>query len=371
MSQQKSLHFFLPIVVSIIVCWHGLEAPCTASEVFERPSRQFDTLMGAIRFETDIWFCDTRIPIEQPEIRERLEKEMLLALWDQPQVILWVKRAARFFPHVEKILDQYGLPEDLKYIPVIESALKPHARSFRSAVGYWQFLKPTAQQYGLRVDAMTDERRDILKSTDAACRYLKDLNDRFNSFLLAISAYNMGGYALQTEIDAQQTTDFFSLYLPLQTQEYVFKAIAVKLIFENLDHYGFHMNASDLYPAFSFDKVNLKSDFQLPITLIAASADVPFKTIKEYNPHLLGYYLSKGDISIKIPRGKAEGFKERFSTLYADWKKKAPRNIHIVRQGESLIGIANQYRMSLSSLLKLNGISQNGIIHPGDRLVVE
>ena len=181
----------------------------------------------------------------------------------------------------------------------------------------------------------------------------------------------MGGYALQTEIDAQQTTDFFSLYLPLQTQEYVFKAIAVKLIFENLDHYGFRMNASDLYPAFSFDKVNLKSDFQLPITLIAASADVSFKTIKEYNPHLLGYYLSKGDISIKIPRGKAERFKERFSTLYADWKKKTPRNIHIVRQGESLIGIANQYRMSLSSLLKLNGISQNGIIHPGDRLVVE
>jgi hypothetical protein len=327
--------------------------------------------MKSIRFENKITYCGIKIPLDHQDVKERLEKEMLLALWDRPQVILWIKRAARFFPHVEKILKQYDLPLDLKYIPLVESALRPHASSLRGAVGYWQFLRYTGKHYGLRIDSQVDERRNIFKSTHAACKYIKALKKQFGSYLLALSAYNMGENGLKTEIEAQKNTDFFSLYLPLQTQRYAFKVICAKLILENPESYGFFLKKSDLYPVFAFDKVNFKSDFKIPIALIAKAADVPFKTIKDYNPELRGYYLSKGKISILLPKGKLKGFKDRFTAHYKTWEKTYKIKFHIVKSGESLIQIAKAYRMSLSSLLKLNNLSIKGVIHPGDRLVVE
>lgn len=131
------------------------------------------------------------------------------------------------------------------------------------------------------------------------------------------------------------------------------------------------MKKSDLYPVFTFDKVNFKSDFQIPITEISQAAGIPFKTIKDYNPELRGHYLGKGDIQILIPKGKADGFKEKFTARYQTWKKTYKTKFHVVKRGESLIGIAKTYKMSLFSLLKLNNLSVNGMIHPGDRLTIE
>ncbi len=332
---------------------------------------ELPALIERIQFENSIEYCDQKIPIDQQDVKERLEKEMLLALWDRPQVILWMKRAAKYFSHIERILKEYDLPLDLKYVPLIESALRPHSSSPKGAVGFWQFLKPTGRRYGLRIDQQVDERRNLFKSTHAACRYIKDLKKQFGSYLLALSAYNMGEYGLKSEIEAQKNKDFFSLYLPLQTQRYAFKIICAKLIFENPAYYGFHLKASDLYPVFSFDQVNFKSDFEIPIILIAEAADVSFKMIKDYNPEIRGYYLRKGNISILIPKGKAKGFKYNFNTLYSNWGKKYKTRFHVVKPGDSLIGIANKYKMSVSKLLKLNNLSMKGMIHPGDRLVIE
>ncbi|WP_291460806.1 lytic transglycosylase domain-containing protein [Desulfobacula sp.] len=333
--------------------------------------RHFPSLIQSIQFKDDIEYCNIKIPLDRQEIKERLEKEMLLALGDRPQVILWIKRAARFFPHVENILKKYELPLDLKYVPLIESALRPHAGSSKGAVGYWQFLRSTGRRYGLRIDSQVDERRNIFKSTHAACKYLKALEKQFGTYLLALSAYNMGEYGLKKEIEAQNNNNFFSLYLPLQTQRYAFKIISAKLILENQESYGFFLKKSDLYPLFTFDKVNFKSDFQIPISLIAKAADIPFKTIKDYNPELRGYYLDKGAITILIPKGKAKGFKQSFTVHYKNWEKTVKTRFHIVKRGESLIGIAKKYRISFSSLLKLNNLSTKGMIHPGDRLVIE
>ena len=121
----------------------------------------------------------------------------------------------------------------MKYVPLIESALRPHAASSKGAVGYWQFIRSTGRNYGLRIDSQVDERRNIFKSTNAACKYLKTLEEQFGSYLLALSAYNMGEYGLNREIKRQQNNDFFSLYLPLETQRYAFKLICAKIIFEN------------------------------------------------------------------------------------------------------------------------------------------
>ncbi len=147
--------------------------------------------------------------------------------------------------------------------------------------------------------------------------------------------------------------------------------MAAKLIFENKKSYGFHLKKSDLYPAFVYDRVKFKSDFQIPIALIAGAAEVPFKTIKDYNPQLRGYNLDKGNITILIPKGKAEGFEKKFSDNYSAWKKMYKTKIHIVKSGESLTLIAKKYHMSLFNLLTINNLSLKSMIHPGDRIVVE
>ncbi len=296
---------------------------------------------------------------------------MLLALWNRPQVILWIKRSAKFFPHIEHILKQQELPLDLKYVPLIESALRPNVRSVKNAVGYWQFLKSTGRHYGLRIDKRIDERRNIFKSTLAACRYFKVLEKKFGSYMLALSAFNMGEYALNSEIHVQGTHDFFSLYLPLQTQRYVFKTICAKLILENQKLYGFNLKEKDLYPVFTFDRIKISSDFSVPITLVAQAANIPFKIIKNYNPELRGYYLNKGNSIVLIPAGKAEGFYQNFHVCYSKWKKTMKTKFHIVKRGESLTAIAKEYRISLASLLKLNNLSLKHVIHPGDMLLVE
>jgi len=364
--------FWKTIFISIVlffsvplICLHADTLPDQAY------SHHLPSLIQSIQFKSNIEYCSINIPLERQEIKERLEKEMLLALWDRPQVILWIKRAAKYFPHVENILKIYGLPLDLKYIPLIESALRPHAGSAKGAVGYWQFLRSTGRHYGLRIDSQVDERRNILKSTHAACKYLKALKEKFGSYLLALSAYNMGEYDLKKEIKAQNNNNFFSLYLPLETQRYAFKIISAKLILENQESYGFFLEKSDLYPLFIFDKVNFKSDFQIPISLIAQAAGLSFKTIKDYNPELRGYYLSKGAITILMPTGKTKRFKQNYTAHYKNWKKTVKKRLHIVKTGENLTGIAKKYRISLSSLLKLNNFSIKSMIHPGDRLVVE
>jgi membrane-bound lytic murein transglycosylase D len=331
----------------------------------------FPSLIQNIQFKNSIEYCNIKIPLESQDVKQRLEKELLLALWDRPQVILWIKRAAKYFPYIENILKQYQLPLDLKYVPLIESALRPHASSMKSAVGYWQFIKSTGKRYGLRIDSMVDERRSIFQSTHAACKYIKDLEKQFGSYLLALAAYNMGEYGLKKEIKVQDNKDFFSLYLPLQTQRYIFKLVAAKLIFENMKSYGFNLEESDLYPVFSYDKINFQSDFQIPIALIAKVAEVSFKTIKDYNPQIRGYNLDKGSISIVLPKGKAKSFKQRFTAQYKNWQKTYKTRIHIVKKGESLSMIAIKYKLTLSELLKINNLSLKSVIHPDDRLWVE
>ncbi len=374
------IKFLFKIIYKLLILFfliHPIDS--NARQILEKPEQReqieqkntFPSLMQSIQFENNIEYCNVKIALDNQDVKERLEKELLLALWNRPQVILWIKRAAKYFPHIENILKQYQLPLDLKYVPLIESALKPHARSSKGATGYWQFIKTTGKNYGLRIDLTVDERRNLFKSTHAACKYIKDLKEQFGSYLLAMAAYNMGEYGLQKEIKAQQNNDFFSLYLPLQTQRYIFKLVVAKLIFENQESYGFSLQESDLYPVFVFDKINFKTDFELPLALIAKAADVPFKTIKDYNPHLRGYSLNKGAISILIPKGKAKGFKKEFTSQYKTWQKTYKTKIHIVKHGESLILIANKYHITVLSLLKLNNLSLKSMIHPGDRLLLE
>lgn len=331
------------------------------------------TLVEATRFSGDIRLCGEKIPFTDPEVRERLEKEMMLAVWNRPQVMLWLKRGHRWFPYIESVLKQEKLPLDLKYLPVVESALLSHGESSMGAVGYWQFITSTGQRYGLRIDSNVDERRDMFRATRAACRYLKDLYSQFNSYLLAMSAYNMGESGLSKAIEFQDTRDFFSLYLPLETQRYILKMVAVKLIMSNPEKYGFYLESQDFYPAFTFSEIKLSTERIVPLTMIAKACGLSFKTIKDYNPQILGYYLGTGTTTLLVPEGKHTDFHKKFESLYKPLVQRpvSCSNYHVVKSGESLSIIARKYQMPLYELRKLNKLSEKDVIHPGDKLFVD
>ena len=330
------------------------------------------TLVETVRFSGDIRLCGEKIPFTDPEVRERLEKEMMLAVWNRPQVMLWLKRAHRWFPHIESVLKQEKLPMDLKYLPIVESSLLSYGESPKGAVGYWQFIKSTGKRYGLRIDSKVDERRNMFRATQAACRYLKDLYSQFDSYLLAMSAYNMGEYGLRKAMARQGTRDFFSLYLPLETQRYILKMVAVKLIMSNPEKYGFHFGPQDLYPVFTFSEIKLATKSIVPLSMIAKACEIAFKTIKDYNPHIRGYFLGKGTTTLFVPEGKHKDFQKNFAPLYKTLVKKqlSSKKYHVVKSGESLSAIARKYHLSLYKLLKLNKLSKRHVIHPGDKLCV-
>ena len=327
-------------------------------------------LVSAIRIDQPLNFCGEQVPLESAEIRERLEKELLLILWDRPQVILWLKRTTRYFPYIEKLLEQNNMPEDLKYIAVIESALLSHAGSSMGAVGYWQFIKSTGRNYGLTINRNIDERRNFFASTRAAVSYLKELHELFGSWTLAAAAYNIGEDRLQEEKTSQMVDNYYEFYLPLETQRYIFKIIAAKLIFSNPSRYGFHLRPDDYYPQISFDRVRINLPFRAPLYLVAQASGTHFKKIKDLNPELIGHHLPKGEHILAVPAGSGQSFHESFASLVESWRQEYKMHIYIVKKGDNLSTIAERFDVALPALMAWNDLKPDNYIHPGEKLII-
>ena len=331
----------------------------------------FPSLESAIRIKGPLYFCGEFVPMHLPEVRERLEKELLLMLWDRAQVILWLKRTGRYFPHIETVLKARRMPEDLKYVAVIESALRPTAGSSRGARGIWQFIASTACNYDLTVDRFVDERRNFYFATSAAVSYLKDLHDRFNSWTLACAAYNMGERGLEKQIEKQEVKDYYNLMLPAETQRYVLRAIAAKLILADPARYGFDLHPEDYYKPRKFDRVKLRAKYPTPLTLVAKAAGTYYKTVRDLNPQLLGESIPPGQHVLFLPEGAAEEFAERYHPLMAKYRETLKPDTYVVKQGDSLTRIARNHDMSLYQLCRLNKLSRRATIHPGQKLLVQ
>lgn len=331
---------------------------------------QVPPLIPSLNFPTTITFCGEKAPIEIREMRERFEKEFLLILWDRPQVILWLKRSRRYLPPIEKMLKESNVPDDLKYIAIAESALRPHAGSTKGAIGFWQFMRHTGQKYGLTIDRYIDERRNLFASTRAAIRYSRNLHERLGSWTLAAAAYNMGEEGLEAEILEQGIDNFYHLYLPLETQRFVFQILSVKLIVLNPERYGFHLSEQDYYPPLEFDEIHLSCTQDTPIRIIAQAAETHFKVIKDLNPEIRGHYLVKGEHTILIPKGSTKGFLHRYQVLVDDWLESQEERVYIVKQGDNLSSIADRFNVPLPALLIWNKLHLKGHIYPGNRLII-
>ncbi len=328
------------------------------------------SLVKSLRINDKLEFCGETAPLDVQEVRERLEKELLLTLADRPQVILWIKRSNRYLPLIEKMLTENGLPDDLKYVAIVESALRPHVGSPKGAIGFWQFMEGTGQIYGLKIDAEMDERRNIFKSTHAAIQYFKALYQDLGSWTLAAAAYNMGEEGLKAEILAQKNDNYYQLYLSLETQRYIFRIIAAKLILSQPEKYGFRLNPDDLYPPLQFDRVVFECNQKTPIHVIAGAAGTYFKVIKDLNPEIRGHFLMEGHHALLVPKGSAADFHTRYELALEDWVANRNEQIYFVQEGDNLSSIAARYNVPLPALLIWNNLNPNRHIHPGDRLVL-
>ena len=328
------------------------------------------SLTASVKITKPIDFCGEPVLLESQETRERLEKELLLTIWDRPQVILWIKRTTRYLPIIEKMLSENEMPDDLKYVAIAESALRPHAGSSKGAVGFWQFLESTGQKYGLRINEEIDERRNIYASTLAAINYFKDLYQMLGSWPLAAAAFNMGELGLQAEIVSQKTNNYYQLYLPIETQRYIFRIISVKIILSDPRRFGFQFTDQDLYPPLSFDRIHVECFQDTPIFIVARAANTHFKAIKDLNPEIRGYFLAAGMHSLLIPKGAADGFYTRFKELVQQWVAENRERVYVVKEGDNLTTIAERFDVPLPALLIWNRLDGKKPIHPGDRIVI-
>ncbi len=225
-----------------------------------------------------------RVPLNLYYVRESLDRELVSNMYYQSNMLFCIKRATRVFPTIERILKEEGVPLDMKYLCVIESNLQ-NATSPAGAQGYWQFMKTTGQKYGLEINDEVDMRNDLEASTRAACRFLKDLRRRLGGWAEAAAAYNCGEAGLGKRLDRQQQKSYYDLYLNRETQRYVYRILAVKLIMQHPQDYGFHVRRCDTYPELPYTEVKLSGQ-NVDLCQFALDNGTTYKMLREMNPWL-------------------------------------------------------------------------------------
>lgn len=238
----------------------------------------------------ELSFCGEPVPMDRIDVRERLDRELLVNTYWQSNTLLAHKRANRWFPLIEEVLKREGVPEDMKYLALVESNFT-NAVSPMGAAGYWQFLKETGQHHGLEVNAEVDERYNVEKSTEAACRYLKNAYAKHGSWALAAAAYNLGSGGVDKQLGRQKKENYFDLLLPEETSRYVFRILAMKEIIRNPERYGFHLRQRDLYPPYKTRSLEVRGPIE-DIAAFASANGTDYKTVKLLNPWLREERLS-------------------------------------------------------------------------------
>ena len=200
----------------------------------------------ALKIPNGLSFAGEKVPTELNDIKERMDRELLVNTYWQSNGLLLIKRAHKYFPLIEPLLKKYGIPDDFKYLAVAESGLENNS-SPAGAAGFWHFLKSSAKEYGLEVNQNVDERYNLEKSTKVAAEYLKKSKKRFGTWTLAAAAYNAGNARIARNLKKQQVTNYYDLLLNSETSRYVFRIVALKEVLSNPRKYGFEFEEDDLY----------------------------------------------------------------------------------------------------------------------------
>lgn len=253
-----------------------------ADRQFEVEDRPFPAV--SLHVPRKITFAGEPVPLHIPDVYERLDKELQINTYFHSNTIFLMKRANRWLPQIEEILQQYDVPNDFKYLPLIESNLLNDV-SPKNAVGYWQILKAAGKENGLEITDEVDERYHPLRATEAACRYLKQAYRKFGNWTLVAASYNRGMGGIERAIENQQVDSYYDLYLNEETSRYVFRILAIKEIVENPLRYGFKVNPQHLYKEEPLRYVQVDETIKDLITF-AKQHNTNYKLIKRHNPWL-------------------------------------------------------------------------------------
>lgn len=249
-----------------------------------------------------LYFAGERVPMNIYYVRESMDRELMVNMYWHSNILLYMKRAGRFFPVIEPILKKNGVPEDFKYLCVIESGLQ-NVTSSAKAQGYWQFIKSTGEKYGLTINDDIDMRNNIEASTEAACRYLKDLKQRFGSWTSAAAAYNCGEGGLGRRYKLESVNNYYDVRLNPETARYVFRILAVKQIMQHPQDYGIYIRQCDLYPPIPTQTATL-SGRDIDLYEYARQHNCSYKMLRELNPWLINETIkNKADrtYTVKLP----------------------------------------------------------------------
>ena len=265
---------------------------------------QIDHITHDIELPDSLYFCGEEVPLDLFYVRERLERELLINTYRHSTTILQLKRTTRWFPVMEPLMEQYGLPEDFKYLAMIESELT-NAVSPSKAVGFWQFLESTGKEYGLEINKEVDMRYNVEKETVAACKYLKAAYRKFDNWTAAAASFNCGPGRITRTMEEQRVDSYYDMRLPEETQRYVFRILALKLITENPEKYGFQIGDNGWYKPFETKTVTVTQSIP-DMVQFAYEQGTNYKMLKYFNPWLRSNSLtvSAGNsYEIKIPTG--------------------------------------------------------------------
>lgn len=296
---QKGLMFVGLLSLSALFI-NAVQDPQT-NENFEKKLIN-DYNVYALQMPEQLDFAGEALPLNDPDIYERMDRELLVNTYWQSNGLLLFKRARKYFPIIEPILKKHNIPDDFKYLAVIESGLT-NAVSPAGAKGFWQIMPTTGKEYGLEVNDNVDERYHLEKATEVACEYLKKSKQDFGSWTLAAAAYNAGNYGVTKQLDRQKVTDYYDLLLGEETGRYIFRIVALKEILNNPLKYGFNFREKDLYsdiPTYTVKVDTAVTDF----ADFAKGFGINYKVLKIHNPWLRESFLnnkSRKLYEIKIP----------------------------------------------------------------------
>ncbi len=254
------------------------------------------------RLPDSVSFAGERMPLENIDTRESLDREIITTAYRHSSTILIIKKAHRFFPVIEKILEHNGIPDDFKYIAVAESDLLNQV-SPAGATGFWQIMPETGKEQGLEINTEVDERYSIEKSTKFACDFFRKSYERYGNWTLAAASYNGGRNAVDEQIEIQKENNYYDLLLSEETARYVFRAVAYKLVIGDPAAYGFEIDQKDYYPALKYTEIRVDSAVA-DIAMFAKSNGTNYKMLKLLNPWLRKPFLTNKSgktYIIKIP----------------------------------------------------------------------
>ena len=296
--------------VAVVICGlfiQAIQSPEVASQTTQTATKVEQQSSQTLRVEAlDIpnvmTFAGEKVPLQDTDVRERLDREIHVNTYWHSNMLLMIKKANRFFSEIEPLLKKYNLPDDFKYLAVAESGLD-NVTSHAGASGFWQFMKATGKEYGLEINNYVDERYNLELATKVAAQYLINSKELFGSWTNAAAAYNAGNAGITKQMKRQDATDYYSLLLNSETGRYVFRILAFKEILSNPEKYGFYVDQQDLYQAIPTKTIIIDTPVE-DFAKFAKQQGINYKILKIHNPWLRDTYLKNASgkaYSIKIP----------------------------------------------------------------------